>query len=208
MNIGNMVPLQVNLVDYCTDNILFSTYFAVEMDKFTMVNIPCAYQPIACNLLPPEEYSACLEGQQVWSEVFGCPKVSNSTSSNNNFYQREIGSRICSSANYCEVFPRSETGYPANCSKRTDLLWTDRPKIDPTSPLMESVGFCSCNWKQAQQRANGTNVTKGVMDGFIKEGMSTFYVQVRPYSLAVRISLFLNDTHSMPFFPPSTLNLL
>jgi hypothetical protein len=180
MNIGTKVPLQINLVDYCTNSIMYSTFFAVEMDKFSLVNIPCAYQPVACNLLPPEQQKACQDGQKVWTSVFGCPDLSNSSSLNRTFYQREIGSRVCSSANYC-TYSKGDN-VEKGCTKRTDLLWNPPPKLDVGSPHEKSIGYCTCNWKQLQLRINATNisaVTTGVPDGFIKDGMSTFYVQAR-----------------------------
>ena len=177
LNIGKKVPLQVNLVDYCTNAIMYSTFFAVEMDKFSLVNVPCTYQPVACNLLPTEQIAACQAGQKVWTNIFGCPDTSNSTAQNKSFYQQEIGSRICSSANYCRYSSKTSDNVEKGCTKRTDLLWYDPPVLDIGSPYQSSVGYCGCNWKQLQQRLNVTNVTTGVPDGFIKDGMSTFYVQ-------------------------------
>ena len=181
MNIGTKVPIQVNLVDYCTDTIMFSTFFAVEMDKFSLIDVPCTYQPVACNLLPSDQIAACHAGQQVWTNVFGCPST-NSTSKNSTFYQQEIGSRVCSSANYCSYSAKTSNNVEKGCTgKRTDLLWYDPPVLDVGSPYQPSVGYCGCNWKQLQSQLNGSNVTTGVPDGFIKDGMSTFYVQVTKF---------------------------
>lgn len=179
MNIGTKVPLQVNLVDYCTDTIMYSTFFAVEMDKFSLVNIPCAYQPVACNLLPTDQIAACRAGQSVWTKIFGCPDTGNSTTGTQNqtFYQREIGSRVCSPTNYCRYSVKTDDNVEKGCTKRRDLLWYDPPVLDVGSPHKPSVGYCGCNWKLKQSLLNGTNVTTGVPDGFIKAGMSTFYVQ-------------------------------
>jgi hypothetical protein len=179
MNIGQKVPIQVNLVDYCTDKILYSTFFAVEMDKFSLVNIPCTYQPVACSLLPTEQVAACQAGQKIWTDVFGCSKTNTSTASTQNktFYQQEIGGRICSAENYCEYSAKTGDNAEKGCTKRSDLLWNRAPVLDVGSPHEKSVPYCSCNWKHLEDRANGTNVTTGVPDGFIKDGTSTFYVQ-------------------------------
>jgi len=148
------------------------------MDKFSLVDVPCAYQPVDCSKVPDDQVSNCKSGQDIWKKTFGCPAFnSTSSSSTKNFYQQQIGNRICSADNYCKLNPATGDPYPG-CTKNTDLAWNDPPTILPTSGLYPSVGYCNCNWKKMRANNNGTNVTTGVMDGFIKDGMSTFYVQV------------------------------
>ncbi len=179
MNIGRKVPIQINLVDYCTDTIQYSAFFLVEMDKLSLMILPCTYQPVACSLLPTEQVAACQAGEKVWTDVFGCPKTNTSTSGarNETFYEKEIGGRICNSRNYCKYSIRTTDHVEKDCTRRSDLLWMPSPVLDVGNPHHDSVPYCVCNWNQLQGRINGTKVTTGVPDGFIKDGTSTFYVQ-------------------------------
>jgi len=162
LRIGKKAPMQLNLVDYCTDEILYSSYFAPEIDKFSLVNFPCTYSPLPCSQQPESRQEECLAGKAVWDEV-GC------TDDGTSFYHRVVQNRVCNPENYPDKNERGYMYYPP-----------DEGDID-TPP---SKGGCNCNWEMMRQKAvnrtgsSTATYTTGVPDGFIREGMGTFYVEV------------------------------
>ncbi|EKX40401.1 hypothetical protein GUITHDRAFT_164658 [Guillardia theta CCMP2712] len=156
MKIDEKVPVQINLVDYCTDQIIFSSFVAPQVDRFSVANFPCSFQPASCSEVPTADQASCQAGEKVWTDTLGCTSLD---------VQKLLNSRICNSTNY-----PGKTG---------DYVWVDANPGDRV--ILPTVGYCNCNWKKRFSELNGTgltNVTKGVPNGYIKEGMSTFYVQV------------------------------
>lgn len=156
MKIDEKVPVQINLVDYCTDQIIFSSFVAPQVDRFSVANFPCSFQPASCSEVPTADQASCQAGEKVWTDTLGCTSLD---------VQKLLNSRICNSTNY-----PGKTG---------DYVWVDASPGDRV--ILPTVGYCNCNWKKRFSELNGTgltNVTKGVPNGYIKEGMSTFYVQV------------------------------
>mmetsp|Transcript_13481 Transcript_13481/g.32985 ORF Transcript_13481/g.32985 Transcript_13481/m.32985 type:complete len:459 (+) Transcript_13481:36-1412(+) len=164
INIGTKVPMLLNFVDYCTDEIIYTSRFVVEVDRFSVVNIPCTYDPAPCSTLPEEQKATCNASRAIWTDPngqFGC------SGNNDGFWDRVMLPRICNAENF---------GRFANT---TDYIWRDgRPSI---SSMPEQGGFCRCNrttLAAKQGVTNGATNLTGVPDGFIKAGMSTFYTQV------------------------------
>jgi hypothetical protein len=69
-------------------------------------------------------------------------------------------------------------------TKRSDLYFYTAKTPTVTEPFLPSVNYCTCNL--------AANTTTGVPDGFIKEGMSTFYVQASSSPL-IQINHFFSD---------------
>eukprot|EP00286_Rhodomonas_abbreviata_P019914 CAMPEP_0181314494 /NCGR_PEP_ID=MMETSP1101-20121128/14850_1 /TAXON_ID=46948 /ORGANISM="Rhodomonas abbreviata, Strain Caron Lab Isolate" /LENGTH=434 /DNA_ID=CAMNT_0023421595 /DNA_START=220 /DNA_END=1524 /DNA_ORIENTATION=- len=158
IRIGKRVPMQLNLVDYCTDEPFYTSYFAPEVDKFSLVNFPCTYQPVPCAQMPEAQREKCEEGKKVWEEI-GC----SSNEDGSSFFKQFVEPRICNEVNFPE---KNNRGY----------TWIPPDEGDPFTP--PSQAKCNCNWDLMKNKTGQDTITTGVPDGFIKEGMSTFYVQV------------------------------
>lgn len=161
MNIGTKVPVQLNFVDYCTDEVMYTSYFVVEVDKFSVVNIPCTYNPTPCNELPETMQANCAEFQQLWTD----PSGSYRCALKGGFYDRIIAPKICNASNF-----------GVRVANTTEYIYKEGKH--PISIMPATTGSCRCNRTTAAARtAAGQNIT-GVPDDFIKDGMSTFYTQL------------------------------
>ena len=176
MRILEKVPVQINLRDYCTDKILFSSYTAPKVDKFSLVEFPCTYRASDCTLITDTiGQEECMAGFDVYTKELNC---TGSTS----FYEKFVSSRICSQ----DIERKSK-----------DALF-----YDPGHEMFGSgafgaagvpatIGACNCNYTAAIRATTGKvirgksytdkdlqTLSVGVPNGFIKEGMSTFYVEI------------------------------
>ena len=170
MRIFEKVPVQINLRDYCTDEILFTSYAAPKVDKFTLVEFPCSYRASNCEYINDAvEQEQCKAGFDVYTKELNC-------TGKDSFFEKFVNRRICNKANF-------------GSSRSREYFWQDGTEGVPGMPA--EVGACNCNFSAAIQRASGKvvkgktflandimNITTGVPDGFVKEGMSTFYVEV------------------------------
>mmetsp|Transcript_47686 Transcript_47686/g.112538 ORF Transcript_47686/g.112538 Transcript_47686/m.112538 type:complete len:430 (-) Transcript_47686:73-1362(-) len=162
LRIGQKAPMQLNLVDYCTDEVIFTSYFAPTIDKFSLVNFPCTVEPVPCTQQPEGQQEACQTGEAVWSEV-GC------SNDGKNFFHEVVKNRICNEENYPEDNTKGYKYYPY---------------AEGDSVIPPSKGGCNCDWDLMKAQAvnrtgdNSSMYTTGVPDNFIRRGMSTFYVQV------------------------------
>ena len=173
MRIFERVPVQINLRDYCTDEILWTSYNAPKVDRFTLVEFPCSYRAGNCDYITdPVDQEQCKAGFDVYTKELNC-------TGEDSFFQKFVNGRICNKANFGRFGKNGNSEY----------FWEDGTEGVPGNPA--EVGICNCNFSAAIQRASGKvvlskifakkdiqNLTVGVPDGFIKEGMSTFYVEV------------------------------
>jgi hypothetical protein len=173
INIGNKVPVQLNFVDYCTDEIIFTTYFTVIVDDFSVINVPCTFSPARCSLLPQDKQQACQEGFARYTNPNGAFRCGNSS----DFYSKSMVGRVCNAANYDK----------RRAKNANQTLWNwvpgeDKVELNQNSgELVEEVGYCTCNRTDVRARLNLTadrNLTMTVPDGFVKVGMATYYVQL------------------------------
>ena len=170
MRIFERVPVQINLRDYCTDEVLWTSYNAPKVDKFTLVEFPCSYRAGNCDYIQDAvDQEQCKAGFDVYTKELNC-------TGKDSFFEKFVNGRICNKANFGR-------------SRSREYFWEDGTEGVPGNPA--EVGVCNCNFSAAIQRASGKvvlsktfmskdieNLTVGVPDGFIKEGMSTFYVEV------------------------------
>ena len=169
MRVRDRVPVQINLRDYCTDKILFSSYSAPRVDEFSLVEFPCTYSASDCNMITvPEERKMCEDGFKVYTEKLNC-------TGQNSFFEKFVNSRICNKA---------------NARNSREWFYSDGDPKREGQP--ETVGACRCNFTEPirkkfnhesygqafYQKKHVEKLTEGVPDYFIKEGMSTFYVEV------------------------------
>ena len=174
MRIYEKVPVQINLRDYCTDEILYTSYAAPRVDKFSLVEFPCTYRPSDCTLIAdPVGKEECESGFKVYTKQLNC-------SGPDSFFEKFVNSRICSK----EAAGNSDGA----------LFWD--PGHEAFGKSMgagepREVGACFCNYTAAILEKTGklvkgkvysqtdlAGLTVGVPNGFIKEGMSTFYIEV------------------------------
>lgn len=171
MRMFEKVPVQINLRDYCTDEILFTSFIAPRVDRFTLVEFPCTYRASDCSLIEDAvQQQECEKGFDVYTKQLNC-------TGNTSFFKRVIESRICSEEN---VQKKALKGA---------YFW--EPGLEGTPAMPATVGACNCNFTAAIKKSIGKtvkgkiytdndlrNVTIGVPNGFIKDGMSTFYIEV------------------------------
>ena len=171
MRMFEKVPVQINLRDYCTDEILFTSYIAPRVDRFTLVEFPCTYRASDCSMIADAvQQQECEKGFDVYTKQLNC-------TGNTSFFKQVIESRICNEQN---VQKKALKGA---------YFW--EPGLEGTPAMPATVGVCNCNFTAAIKRSIGKtvkgkvytdndlrNVTVGVPNGFIKDGMSTFYIEV------------------------------
>jgi len=176
MRVFEKVPVQINLRDYCTDEILYTSYAAPKVDRFTLVEFQCTYRASDCSLIEdPVGQEECVAGFDVYTKQLNC-------SGPDSFFEKFVNSRICTEKN----------------AKQSNGKWFWDPGHEALGSssiggggLPATVGSCFCNYTEAIQKKMGkkvygkiysetdiNNLTVGVPNGFIKDGMSTFYVEV------------------------------
>ena len=184
MRIYQKVPVQINLRDYCTDEILFTSYSAPKVDKFSMVEFPCTYRASDCSQIPdPIAQEECQAGFDVYTKQLNC-------SSDAGFFKTFVDTRICKD---CTKMATTKEQQACRVQqKELGLLFTPGRESYGTGAAMPAiVGACNCNYSSAIKANTGktvkgtlysdaelANLTVGVPNGFIKEGMSSFYVEV------------------------------
>ena len=140
---------------------IYTAYAAPRMDYFTAITVPCTYQPAPCSDFPVDEQEKCKEHKKLFDQK--CSETSG-------FWSKYASKHICSQENYnAGNLVQPDGGR---------MRWTPSETFSGDS-ADDLVGGCNCDY--SVQTRNGTvAATKGVPDNFIKEGMSTFYVQVLP----------------------------
>jgi hypothetical protein len=91
------------------------------------------------------------------------------------FYTNSMAQRVCSASNFDKKKGKNtnQTVWNWNAGKRA---------VTNDNKVVEEVGYCTCNRTTLRTIQNVTaesgNLTLGVPDGFVKDGMATFYVQL------------------------------
>lgn len=166
INKGAVVPVQLNFKDYCSDEIIFSSYFTVTVDEFSVVSVPCTHAVPDCSTLEVSKQTACAQGKNIWSDPSGSYRCSNPS-----FYEKELSKRVCNSANYGRtIVGRYST------PKSSEYTYNPPTQSFAQDPMN---GYCTCNMTTVNNRNNQTGSSFiGPPTKFIKDGMSTFYVEV------------------------------
>ena len=169
MRIYDRVPVQINLRSYCTDEILFSAYTSPKVDQFQLVEFGCTYRASDCKrIADPIRQEECDKQFDVYTKELNC-------TGKDSFFEQFVKERICNRENQKKT---REWFY----NEGHDAYGVDVPA---------TIGACNCNFSSAIMQATGKMVkgtrfaeddvkklTTGVPDGFIKDGMSTFYIEL------------------------------
>ena len=201
VRVNDRVPVQINLRDYCTDQILFSSYIAAQVDKFSMVEFPCTYAAAQCDKFPEKDVIArqeCEQGFDMYTKVLNC-------SANSGFFKSFVYTHTCRDCSKLESI-KDKAACQRNMTAN-GLVWEEgHEPIGKQGEMPAIIGACNCNYTQAiLEKASKAKLAKdrkiytlprqlllakeydirdlqnlsvGVPDGFMKEGMSTFYIEV------------------------------
>ncbi|KAJ1493486.1 hypothetical protein T484DRAFT_1768628 [Baffinella frigidus] len=161
MKIGQKIPMELQLVDYCTDEVVFTSYIAPRMDRFSLINVPCTYQPAPCEDFPADEQEECKINKADW--LLLCSETEG-------FWSKYVSKHVCSKENYLAGNLIQPDG--------GKMRWIPPEEALAEGAIPATVGGCDCDYSIATNGSSLANLTAGVPASFIKVGMSIFYVQM------------------------------
>lgn len=140
---------------------VFTSYIAPRMDRFSLINVPCTYQPAPCEDFPADEQEECKINKADW--LLLCSETEG-------FWSKYVSKHVCSKENYLAGNLIQPDG--------GKMRWIPPEEALAEGAIPATVGGCDCDYSIATNGSSLANLTAGVPASFIKVGMSIFYVQV------------------------------